>query len=77
LGRFTTKREADFAGELAILLQQLLTPVQRKQQDILLEPRQTAQIKALERRYPDVSARPTIKEEVALQVLDARQEVIW
>jgi hypothetical protein len=77
LGRFATVREANFAGELAVLLQQLLTPDQRKQQDIFLEPQQTAQIKALERRYPDVSARPAIKEEVALQVLDARQEVIW
>lgn len=78
LGTFPNELEARFAGEAAVLLQQILTPSQRQQSCILLEPSQLAQVKLLESVFSlDGAKKHEIKEDVALQFLDAHQELIW
>jgi hypothetical protein len=78
LGRYTSHQQAQFAGELAVLLKRTLTPTQWRQQEILLNPGQLAQIRAWEQGFPlDETTAQEIKDDVILQLLEGDQDIHW
>jgi hypothetical protein len=78
MGRYASHQQAQFAGELAVLLKRTLTPTQWRQQEILLNHGQLAQIRALEQGFLlDEATGKEIKDDVALQLLTGDQEIRW
>jgi hypothetical protein len=78
LGRYASHQQAQFAGELAVLLKRTLTATQWHQQDIRLNPGQLAQIRTWEQGFPlDEATDKEIKDEVALQLLRGDQDIHW
>jgi hypothetical protein len=77
-GRYASHPQAQFAGELAVLLKRTLTPTQWRQEEIRLNPVQLAQIRALEQGFPlDEATGQEIKADVALQLLTGNQDIHW